>query len=450
MTVTLRPARQGGHFQGEERIRIRLLEEALAYDPDFVDVEWDTPSELIGSVLRKKREKTGVIISYHNFAETPQGLESLSRKLASRGADVVKIVTQANSLVDNVRMLRLVEKRARKTIAFCMGPFGIPSRILTLRAGGEMTFGALEAGKGSSPGEIHAKDLKELYRVHQINRKTRVFGLIGNPIAHSLSPHIHNLAFQAVGFDAVYVPFQVRDLRNLLHGHLESFGAQGISVTIPHKERVIPLLDGVAEEAKKLGAVNTLYRQNGHWHGTNTDAYGAWKALETAGVDLRQKRWTILGAGGAARAVAYGAGANGRPRSLMVLGRSMRRLERFLHDVREGVSSPVAGAVFANADLRRVLDETDILVNASPVGMFPNMDESLIPSNLLEARHVVFDMVYNPLETRLLREARERGSHTVSGLQMFLHQGAAQFELWVGKTAPLRLMERIARERLEW
>ncbi len=445
--VTLRPERQGGSFRGEETLRVRLLEEALGHHPDFIDVEWDTPPQLMGSLLRKRGEKTGLIVSYHNPVETPQDLKSTWKMVTSRGGDVIKFVTRANCLTDNVRILRLVEKQAGKVIAFCMGPFGIPSRILTLRAGGFATFGTLGVGKESAPGQIPVRDMKETYRVHQIHRGTQVFGLIGSPVSHSLSPHIHNAAFQAVGYDGVYIPFHVRELGNLIDD-FESAGVEGFSVTIPHKEGIIPLLDRVDTEARRMGAVNTVYRRNGQWLGTNTDVSGAWKALETTGIDLHGKRWTLVGAGGVARAVAYSAGARGRPKSLLVLGRTRQRLESFVRDARHIFPVPDAGAVLAEVDLKKTLEGTDILINATPVGMFPEVDATPIPSEFLQPWHVVFDTVYNPMDTRLLKEARLRGCRTVSGLQMFLYQGAGQFERWTGETAPLPLMEQRARERL--
>jgi 3-dehydroquinate dehydratase/shikimate dehydrogenase len=448
LIVTLRPERQGGHFREEEIVRIRLLEDVLGHDPDFVDLEWDTPPDLFGSLLKRKREKTRLIVSYHNFKETPHNLETIVGRVASRGGDVLKIVTQANRFFDNVRILEVVEKWTDKMIAFCMGPLGIPSRILTLRAGGVLTFGALDTGKESAPGQIPTADLKELYRVHQINRRTRLFGLIGNPVRHSLSPVIQNVAFQAAGIDAVYIPIQAPNLRDLIRG-LGAIGVEGFSVTIPHKERIIPLLDDVDEEARRMGAVNTVYRRDGQWLGTNTDGYGAWKALETEAMDFEQKRWTILGAGGVARAVAYGIVVHGRPRSLVVLGRSRKRLERLVQDVSGMSPAPVAGAILAGADLGQILKETDIVINGTPVGMFPEVDQAPIPTRLLDSRHVVFDTIYNPIKTRLLKESGARGCRVVSGLQMFIHQGAAQFERWVGKTAPLSRMEQSARERLE-
>ena len=446
--VTLRPTRQGGRFEGEERRRLGLLEEALCHRPAFVDLEWDTPPELIGSLLRKKAESTGLIVSYHHLSETPSDLEVITKKVTSLGGNFSKIVTQATCFADNARILRLVENHKGKMAAFCMGSFGMPSRILTLRVGGTMTFGSLGSGKESAPGQIPARILKEVYRVDQIRPETHVLGLIGNPVSHSLSPDIHNAAFQSEGCDAVYVPFQVADVTNLFRD-MESIGVEGFSVTIPHKEEIVSLLDDVDEVARMMKAVNTVYRNDGRWLGTNTDVNGIQKALETSGTDFRERRWTIIGAGGVARAIAYTATAYGRPRSLTVLGRTRQRLEGLLHDLKAASHFPLTGATLPETDLREILQKTDILVNGTPVGMLPRVDETPIPAHLLQSEHLVFDTVYNPMETRLLREARARGCQTISGLRMFLHQGAAQFERWTGKTAPLALMEQKARERLE-
>jgi 3-dehydroquinate dehydratase/shikimate dehydrogenase len=445
--IALRPERQGGEFQGEEISRIQLLAEALNYCPDFIDMEWDMPPHLFGSLMKKKSGKTGVIVSYHNLTDTPYDIESISKRLGSRGGDILKIVTWARDLSDNVRILKFVERQSAKTIAFCMGPFGVPSRVLTLRSGGFLTFGALDAGKESAPGQIPAKDLTGIYRAGRIHRRTRVFGLIGNPVSHSLSPCIHNPAFEVADFDGVYVPFQVRDLGNLIHD-LSSLGVEGFSVTIPHKEGVISLLNRADGTSRKIGAVNTVYREGGQWLGTNTDVYGAWKALETTGLDLRGKRWTVIGAGGVARAIAYGAGVKAKPKSLTLVGRTPERLECLLGDLRRTFSAPLSGTLLAETDLKEVLEETDILVNGTPVGMAPAADETPVPSHFLQPRHLVFDTVYNPIETRLLREAGERGCQTVSGFQMFLFQGAAQFERWTGKKAPLQLMEQKAKASL--
>jgi shikimate dehydrogenase len=218
---------------------------------------------------------------------------------------------------------------------------------------------------------------------------------------------------------------------------------------MPHKEQILDHLNGVDVESGRMRAVNTVYRQNGQWLGTNTDVYGAWKALEGAGAEVQGKRWTILGAGGVARAVACGVVSRGKPSALTVLGRTPKRLDRFLEDLRQVCTCPIRGAILEETDLGEVLDEAEILVNGTPVGMIPEVDRTPIPINLLNSHHLVFDTIYNPVETKLLREAKERGCRTVSGLTMFLHQGAAQFERWTGTKAPFSIMEQKARARLE-
>lgn len=446
--VTLRPERQGGAFRGEERQRIRLLEELLVHQPDYVDVENDTSPDLMGSLLENRREKTRVIVSYHNFAETPRNLASFLKRAVPWQGDILKIATLANDLADNGRMLRWLESRSEKTIAFCMGPFGVPSRILTLRSGGYLTFAALDEGKGSAPGQILARDLRETYRAHEVHRGTRVFGLIGNPVSHSLSPHIHNAAFRATGLDAVYIPIPVQNLENLT-SELTSLGVEGFSVTMPHKEGMVPLLDSMDEESRRIGAVNTVFRRDGQWVGTNTDVYGAWKALRTTGFDLEGRRWTIIGAGGVARAIVYGVIFRSRAKSLTILGRRSKRVHDFLRDLQAPFPCAVTGTTLAEADLAQVMEGTDVLVNGTPVGMVPDVGKTPIPPECLSPRHLVFDAIYNPVETRLLKMARAKGCPTVPGLPMFLHQGAAQFEHWTGKAAPLERMEEIARARLE-
>jgi len=448
LIVTLRPERQGGRFKGEEAERIRLLEEVLSFKPAFIDVEWDTPTELVESLRRKKKGETRLLLSYHDFQGTPDDLEGIWERIDFLDPDLVKIVTYAKSIEDNARILRLAQHHRDKTIAFCMGPVGLPSRILTLRFGGLVTYASLDKGQESAPGQIPVQELRDVYRVKEIGQETRVFGLVGNPVSHSLSPLIHNAAFKALEVNAVYIPFQVPDLNDLLPT-LQFLEVHGFSVTIPYKQEIISLLDEADEVAGTMGAVNTVCRRDGRWMGTNTDGDGAWKALQTADVHLRNKRWTLLGAGGVARAVAYCVGMHGRPRSLTFLGRSSKKLSEMVDDTRQLFSFPIDGALLSENGLRKRLDLTDILVNCTPVGMFPRVEETPLSPHLLSPSHLVFDTVYNPLETRLFREAKERGCHTVSGLEMFLFQGAAQFELWTGKSAPLPLMRVKALERLE-
>ena len=448
LIVTLRPERQGGRFKGEEAERIGLLEGVLSFKPAFIDVEWDTPKELIESLRRKKNGETRLILSYHDFQGTPDDLEGIWKRIDSLNPDLIKIVTYATRIEDNAKILKFAQNHRNKIIAFCMGPVGLPSRILTLRFGGLVTYASLDKGHESAPGQIPVQELTDVYRVKEIGQETRIFGLVGNPVTHSLSPLIHNSAFKALGVNAVYIPFQVPDLNDLLPT-LRFLGVHGFSVTIPYKQGIIPFLDEVNEMADTMGVVNTVCRRDEQWVGTNTDGDGAWDALQTADVALMNKRWTLLGAGGVARAVAYCVGTRGRPRSLIFLSRSPKKLWEMVDDTRQLFSFPIDGALLSEKDLRKRLDLTDILVNCTPVGMFPRAEETPIPPHLLSPSHLVFDTIYNPLETRLLKETKERGCHTVSGLEMFLSQGAAQFELWTGKSAPLPLMRVKSLERFE-
>jgi 3-dehydroquinate dehydratase/shikimate dehydrogenase len=445
--VTLRSERQGGRFKGEEAERIQLLEETLVFQPSFIDAEWDTPPKLIERLKKRKGKETSLILSYHDFHGTPDDLEGIWKKVNLGGGDLVKIATYANGMEDNVKILKLAQNHAGKIIAFCMGPIGLATRILTLLFGGFITYGCIEEGKASAPGQISAQDLIEIYQVRKIDRRTQIFGIVGDPLSHSLSPVIHNGGFQRLGLNAVYIPFEVPDLKGLLPA-FQFLGVQGFSVTLPHKERILPLLDEVDEKARAIGAVNTVWRRGERWIGGNTDADGAWKALEGVGVDLKDRPWMILGAGGAARAVAYSAGTYGRPRSITFLGQSQKRLEEMVREMGRHFSFPLYADCLAEGDLKRWVDHDDIIVNCTPIGMFPKSGEIPISPEFLSSSQLIFDTVYNPLETRLLKEGRNRGCKTVSGLEMFLFQGAAQFEIWTGENAPLNLMRQKALERL--
>ncbi len=445
--ATLRSERQGGQFRGEEALRIRLLEETLSFKPAFVDVESDTPKELIDSLKRRKGE-TRLLLSYHDFQTTPDDLEGIWKRIHAAGPDLVKVVTYAKTLEDNARILRLTQDHKERTIAFCMGPIGLPSRILTLRFGGFMTYASLSNGHESAPGQIPIQQLTDVYRVKEIGPDTQVFGLVGNPLSHSLSPTIHNSAFESLGMNAVYIPFQVPDLNHLL-STFQFFGVRGFSVTIPYKRDILSLLDEVDHVAGTFGAVNTVCHRNGRWVGMNTDGDGAWRALQTSDLDLSNKRWTLFGAGGAARAVAWSIGMHGRPRRLTFLGRSPKKLHEIIEDMRQHFSFPIDGESLSGNGPWIMIDRSDILVNCTPLGMSPGVEEIPISPRLLSPSHLVFDTVYNPSETRFLKKARERGCRTISGLEMFLYQGMAQFELWTGRIAPLPLMRLKALERLE-
>jgi shikimate dehydrogenase len=280
-----------------------------------------------------------------------------------------------------------------------------------------------------------------------IGAKTPVCAVIGDPVEHSLSPAIHNAAFAALGLDAVYVAFRVLPARlaDAIAG-VRGLGIRGLSVTIPHKVAIIPLLDEVDELARWTGSVNTVVNDGGRLTGRSTDGHGALKAFEAAGETCRGRRVLVLGSGGAARAVAFAIARDAAPASLEILGIVPPEREKLARDIAEKTGARVAhGGMEA---LPRAMEAAEVVVQASPVGMHPKVDETLVPRSLLRPGLVVFDAVYTPLETRLLREAREAGAKTLRGVGMFVHQAAVQFELWTGRKAPVEAMEAVVLSKL--
>ncbi|HHT9155934.1 MAG TPA: shikimate dehydrogenase, partial [Candidatus Tripitaka sp. YC43] len=446
--ATCRPTREGGKFDGPEEVRIKLLEQAVELGAEFVDIEHDSVGAEDFQPLQK-RGKAKVIISYHNFKETPANLRDIYARLSDSTADIVKIVTTANDITDNLKIFQLLEEVNRRgvlqyaptagkpLIAFCMGELGQISRILAPKYGSYLTFGSLDVGKESAPGQLTAREMLEVYHINEINRETSIYGLIGNPVSHSLGPYIHNAAFRELGINAVYLPLKVENLREFVQG-FKGLKVQGYSVTIPHKEAIVPLLDGLDPLAREIGAVNTVVNKAGKLMGYNTDSTAALRELEEAMGDLKGKRATLIGAGGAARAIAFGLKKKGA--DVTLVNRTEDRARRLAQEL--------------GCRYRRFEDVTkidgEVLINTTSVGMYPKTDVSPVPPEALKPGMWVFDIVYNPLQTCLLKEAEERGCHTLDGLRMFLYQAAQQFELWTARPAPLGLMEKIIRKCISY
>jgi shikimate dehydrogenase len=273
-----------------------------------------------------------------------------------------------------------------------------------------------------------------------LDAHTQLCGLLGNPVEHSLSPALHNAAFGALGLNFVYLAFQVKDLPAAVGGLRALGNARGFSVTIPHKVAVIPLLDDVEPTARHIGAVNTIVVERGRLIGSNTDASGALRALEEGGVALKGARLLLLGSGGAARAIAFALATRGELDRLTILGIDERERRALAGDLRAKTALRVEDAALDEGALHKALDDHRILVHSTPLGMHPKVDDSCVPAHLLHRDLAVMDVVYNPRETRLLREARAVGCRTIPGLEMFLHQAVGQFELWTGRQAPVSVM----------
>ncbi len=430
--VTNRPEREGGRWRGDERRRLELLAEADALGADYVDVELDS----LPAFRRRGRAK--LIVSYHNYKETPAGLADIARRLEATDADMVKLATTAVSLLDNLVVIGVLQAARKPTIALTMGEHGHVCRVLGPKFGAFLVFSSLGAGREAAPGQVPVGEMLELYRFRDVGPDTRVYGVIANPVAHSMSPAIHNAAFAHCGIDAVYLPFRVDDVAEFIPAYRQ-LPVDGYSVTIPHKEAVIPLLDEVQPLARKIGAVNTIAERDGRLVGSNTDWSAAVAAIEgglAEGQTLAGTRVLMTGAGGAARAMAFGLVERGC--TLTIANRTKERAVRLAADV---------GCEWVDvAEVASV--PCDIFVNGTSLGMHPHVDATPLDAALLRPGTLVFDTVYNPIETRLLREAAAAGCRTVSGLAMFVNQAVEQFELWTGEEAPREVMRAVVESRL--
>jgi 3-dehydroquinate dehydratase / shikimate dehydrogenase len=421
---TLRSSQEGGDFAGAERVRLETIVEAANLGADYVDVEFSAYWKAVLDAVPPER----VILSSHNFEETPADLGDLFDRMSGSGAGIIKIATRANRLSDNVRIMRLLERAASKgtnLVALAMGRPGIPSRILGPSRGSWMTFASLPGSAPTADGQVRADDMLEVYRIQSITRSTRIYGVAGRPIGHSLSPQVHNRAFAERGLDAVYVPLEADGVGDLME-FADYFGLEGASVTIPFKEDIRELVTSISVEAEQVGAVNTIVRAGSGWHGENTDVEGFLYPLKRRTFPGRLNS-VVLGAGGAARAVVAGLRAGGS--RVCVVARDVEKARR--------LAQPFGASWKAWGEFREL--EWDLLVNTTPVGMYPSVDETPVPADCLKGEWV-YDLVYRPAETRLLREAAARGCRTISGIDMFLGQAVKQQQIWCGTPVPHKEM----------
>jgi 3-dehydroquinate dehydratase/shikimate dehydrogenase len=441
LLATCRRGQNGGQFGGSIEQEFELLHAATEAGAQAVDIEIESAEEAPERTAAF-RDRVKVVVSYHNFHSTPV-LGPVLRRLDKAPADVLKLVTMATKPSDNWRVLDLARHHQGKPlVALAMGEIGAPSRVLSLSRHCAFTYAAppcraATEGKeeGTAPGQISSSVLRRQYRVDRHTCSTAVYGVIANPVGHSLSPAVHNRAFQARRIDAVYLPFLVEERQLSDFFQLAArLPVAGFSVTIPHKQRVLRHLDAVDPLARRIGAVNTVYRKQGKLRGTNTDAAGITVPLEKR-IKLKGAQILIAGNGGAARGAAFALGEKGA--RIFLTGRNPARVRALAR----ACGAESIGREQASS--RRF----DALVHATPAGMHPKPDECFfedaIPAGL------VFEMVYNPLETLLLKKARAAGKIVISGLEMFLEQAALQFEIWTGAGAPRMAMETVAREALK-
>jgi 3-dehydroquinate dehydratase/shikimate dehydrogenase len=416
--ATCRRRAGGGRFSGDILKQFYWLAQAHQAGCSWCDLEVESIRELAKKPIPDLALPPSILVSVHDFERTPVLPRSV-RPPAHGGAAAVKVAAQARTIGDSLRLLRLA-RRSKNLVAVPMGEAGLPARILALREGSALAYAPV--GESTAPGQVSLGDLKHLYRAHELTRRTRVYGVIGDPVAHTLSPLLHNTGFIERNIDAVYLPFLVKDLRDFLRAAPE-LCVRGFSVTIPHKQTILKHMKKCEPLAAEIGAVNTVVvRQDGSLHGFNTDYIGILRAMEKR-LHLAGSRVLILGAGGSARAAAFALARAGAV--VCICAR------------REQAARDLARDAKCEAVPRRALrsESFDAILNATPVGMHPHDGISPLPANELNCR-LVMDLIYRPERTELLKLAARKGIATVSGVDMFLAQGIAQWEIWTGRRAP--------------
>jgi 3-dehydroquinate dehydratase/shikimate dehydrogenase len=434
LLATCRRRQNHGRFHGSVDEQIRILEAARDAGARAVDVEIES-AENCSEHLARLRSSCLLLVSYHNYGGTPPRLDSVLRRMVKIPADGYKVVTTARKPSDGHRVLALARGNPKTpTIVLAMGEIGFATRVLSPAFGGMYTYAAPNTAEGTASGQVCARQLRNVYRIGKFSKDARIYGVIADPVRHSISPVVHNRAFQARRADAVYLPFLVQPGRlkdfMLLAGRLP---LAGFSVTIPHKQKILRYLDVVEPEARRIGAVNTVWQKAGKWRGANTDAAGITAPLEKH-VHLGKSTALVVGNGGAARGAAFTLAAAGA--KLSITGRNLDRVRA------------LASACGAEPLPREQAESRtfDILIHATPIGMTPRPQECFFHDRI--PAKLVFDMVYTPFETELLRRAKAQGATTIPGLEMFIEQAARQFEIWTGERAPRAVMEKAALEAL--
>jgi 3-dehydroquinate dehydratase/shikimate dehydrogenase len=435
LIATIRRPEDGGRWAGTEDARRLLIKQAIVTGFDWVDLETDV-ADVIKRFKTCKR-----IVSYHNMRDTPADLPAIYERMCKQDADIVKIAVMSREPSDGLRVLELMRNAPKPTVALCMGDYGWFSRVLGGKFGAALTYSAFNKETRMAPGLPSFEELQELYRYESINADTKVYGVVGDPIAHSLSPLLHNAAFRELGLNAVYLPFRVPPggMPAFLKG-LEMIPVHGYSVTIPHKESAATLAARREDTVTRTKSANTMVREEGGFAAYCTDYPAAidslLAALPPGSPGLEKRSALVLGAGGVGRCVAHALHQAGA--LVAVANRSPERATALAAEV------PCRAVEWG----ARHAGTPEILINCTSVGMHPNVDECPVHPGFLRPNMIVMDTVYNPETTLLVKEARARGCKVRTGVDMFVRQAELQFRLFTGQDAPTDLMARLARQAL--
>lgn len=427
--LTFRPAEQGGY-----RVLGRTEREAFWREHSKPDFLFDIEADLVST---GSFEWPRVIVSHHDFNGVPDDLNHIYERLAATRAGIVKIAVQANDITGCLPVFKLLERarsEGRELIAIAMGNAGVATRILGPSRGAYLTYASLEDETATAPGQINARALRSVYRIDNIDRDTMVYGLVGLPVMHSVSPHMHNAAFAAAGVNGVYLPFETRDVeafvRRMVHPKTREldWNLRGLSVTAPHKSSVMQFLDSIEPDAREIGAVNTIVVGDDGLHGHNTDVHGLIEPLLECVGSLKDLSVAVIGAGGASRAAVW---ALKREKAKVTLFARAPVKARSISDAFEVPCELLAAASFRGYD---------VVINATPLGSGKLLGQTPAVAEQLLGAGLVYDLIYNPAETEFLNEARRAGCETLRGLKMLVSQARLQFELWTGKTPAVGVM----------
>jgi 3-dehydroquinate dehydratase/shikimate dehydrogenase len=408
--VTCRPVWEGGRFDGSEEERFRILNDAIRHGAEYVDLEARADRRALDPLGR-----TVLVLSAHDFDGIPADLDDRVRAMRREPGAIVKVAVMPARLADCLRLRRAMQAPPGRQVAIAMGPRGQITRLCPWLFESAWTYGGTAA-----PGQVPARDLATLYRVHQGSARTTLYGITGNPLGHSASPAMHNPGLAAAGLDAVYVPFETDDADDFLEV-AEALGVAGASVTAPHKPALFARAAATDDLSRRVGALNTLRRTADGWEGRNFDAAGFLAPIDARGVALAGLRAVVMGAGGAARTTAWALRERGAEVAL-----SARRADR---------GAALAAELGVTTTPWPPAPGWDLLVNTTPVGTWPDVEASPLEAARVRGR-LVYDLIYNPRETRLLADARAAGAGTIDGLEMLVSQACLQFEWWTGRPAP--------------
>ncbi|PKL47970.1 MAG: shikimate dehydrogenase [Planctomycetes bacterium HGW-Planctomycetes-1] len=456
LIVTCRDAEQGGQNDLTAALRSQILAEAVKLGADLIDCEYaNFIKSNFGETIKKalaENKKTRLILSAHNFKEPFGNLDEIYEQMfAAFPAAIAKTAYQANHINDCFAAFDVLKKYGSKAIAICMGQAGVSSRIMAKKLDAFLTFASIEDTAATASGQITAEKMKKQYRFDSINNETEFFGLIGDPVGHSIGPVVHNACFEAENLNCVYLPMLAAGGQTQFDEFLDNITARdwlnmrGFSVTIPHKVNALEYAEEKGEYieplAAQIGAVNTLtVGLNKRINGYNTDYTGAMDALTDA-MDIRRKQLhgktaAVIGAGGAARAIVAGLADVGA--KITIYNRTISKAQNLAAEF---------DCRWASLENLKNID-AEIIINCTSIGMHPKTDASPVPKECLKPMMVVFDTVYNPLETLLLQQAKQAGAKTVGGFEMFIGQAAEQFKLFTHKDCPMDTLRKITLEAL--